>query len=236
MACKCCKQFAPKLASMEPGAKVVILADPVAPCAGDAAIEEARDWARTWKERAQQAGWRPGWTEADQKAMDQIKADMDAPEEDGWTNKPRTPFSPDVDEEKPAGPVQACDHSRKRAYDRKDRRYCCDCGGTIEQCTEHGFDLCDKPCPVCEAEPRGPALDATRLIMDGPSGKGVKYPHERTLREKMADHLAEAIAAGEEIAYCQGPERHHAIVGSPMHDQLVERGCFHCDAFPEVAA
>lgn len=34
-------------------------------------------------------------------------------------------------------------------------------------------------------------------------------------------------------AYCQGSKRHGCDVGSPMHDQLLERGCFHCGAFPE---
>ena len=31
-----------------------------------------------------------------------------------------------------------------------------------------------------------------------------------------------------------GPDRHHAIVGSPMGETMVERGCFHCGAFPEI--
>jgi hypothetical protein len=63
-----------------------------------------------------------------------------------------------------------------------------------------------------------------------------KYPHERTLAEKTADHLADCIAQGKPLIYCQGPKRHHAIVGSPMGEQMVERGCFFCDAYPEPPA
>lgn len=47
MACKCCQQYAPKPfdGSEQP------------PCPGDASIEEARDLARLWYQRAQEAGW-----------------------------------------------------------------------------------------------------------------------------------------------------------------------------------
>ena len=44
---------------------------------------------------------------------------------------------------------------------------------------------------------------------------------------------AKWVEEGKELAYCQGPRRHFFIVGSPMWDQLVETGCFHCGALPE---
>ena len=43
---------------------------------------------------------------------------------------------------------------------------------------------------------------------------------------------AKWIEEGKDLAYCQGPRRHFFIVGSPMWDQLVEAGCFHCGSFP----
>jgi hypothetical protein len=56
------------------------------------------------------------------------------------------------------------------------------------------------------------------------------YPGAAKLAE---EHLEEALAAGKEIAYCQGKERHHCVVGSPMHEQMLERGCIQCGAYPE---
>lgn len=41
------------------------------------------------------------------------------------------------------------------------------------------------------------------------------------------------IRCATNLARCQNG--HSVRVGSPMHEQMLDRGCFHCGAFPEVA-
>jgi len=86
-----------------------------------------------------------------------------------------------------------------------------------------------KPDPVAVAELKDAVVAKVNATLAEARG-------ERTLAEKTADHLADCIAKGKPLIYCQGPQRHHAVAGSPMGEQMVERGCFFCDAYPEAPA
>ncbi len=134
MACKCCQQYAPKHHD----------GSPQGPCAGDAAIEEAREWAKLWRQRAIDKGY------------DVVTTEMHAPTKIIMATMPDTETAP------------------------------------------------------------------------------LQYPPDSTVEEKLAIHLADCLAKNKDLVYCQGPERHHVIVGSKFWEHLVERGCFHCDALPEV--
>ena len=56
----------------------------------------------------------------------------------------------------------------------------------------------------------------------------------------LTDGLARAIEQGKTewngkaITYCAGKRRHGFLEDTPMLEQLLEKGCFHCHAFPEV--
>ncbi len=130
MACKCCTQYAPKHHD----------GSPLPPCAGTAAIDDARDFARIWRKRALDAGWKSPAQKSEEKSREKHTGE-----------KPR-PFAPSA-----------------------------------------------------------------------------------SLKEKSAAHLAEALSLGMEVAYCQGPDRHHILVDSEGYEAFVGRGCFHCGAFPEVS-
>jgi len=116
---------------------------------------------------------------------------------------------------------------------------CVNCGGPLKPCN----GVAGNYCPACLTGPPGPQHPRCKMadvaITPEPghalnARRDFKYPHERTLEQKMADHLADCIAKGKPLIYCQGPKRHHAVVDTPMGDQMVNRGCFHCDAFPEI--
>ena len=188
MACKCCQQYAPKIASIEPGAKKMTRTDPVAPCAGDAAIEEARKWAKIWRQRAIDCGWGNSTCNCGAPIAGN-RGECDACFELEY------PEHAKLAEPAPLSQEEAC----------------------------HNDTMCFGTCPGCR-KLRGEAPDPAQVAQSN-----------MTLDEKLAIHLAEALADGQEIAYCQGPKRHHVVVGSKFHDQLLERGCFHCGAFPEVA-
>ena len=80
-------------------------------------------------------------------------------------------------------------------------------------------------------DPDGGAVRANRHCAHQWCPKSPKEPGgDATNDEKLH---AKWIEEGKKLAYCQGPRRHFFIVGSPMWDQLVETGCFHCGAYPE---
>ncbi len=161
MACGCCERWGPK---RQDGAEQP-------PCWGEAKLAEARKWAKIWKARAEEAGW---------KTPEQLAGIRESIARASAESAASAQRMIDARRASSAGPE--------------------DFGGEDYPSTY--------PTPIC--------------------------PPGATLKEKIAIHLADCIARGRDLIYCQGPERHHAIVGSPMGEQMVERGCFHCDAFPEV--
>ena len=254
--------------------------DPVAPCAGDAAIEEARKWAKIWRQRAIDCGWgnstcNCGAPIAGNRGECDACFELQYPEHAKLAESDPT-LPPDDEPMKVtikgtdaegnyveetvelAGETPVTTTASFRSLggpDAEERPL------TREEACHHDT-MCFGTCPGCR-ELRGEApendsgtitIPATAKLvefvdddalgsMDAAMDREIAKSEARkrqvaqtnmTLDEKLAIHLAEAIADGQEIAYCQGPKRHHVVVGTKFHDQLLERGCFHCGAFPEV--
>lgn len=186
--CKCCHRYAPK--TVIPGApgEKCSQGGPVGTCDGTEAIEEARNLARLWRQRALAEGWG------------------------------KTPSH--------------CGCGATIPQNRSECDACFECEEVQEKfsiCLKCGFSACK--CSYV----RSPIAE----IVDNDFAGTLDRAMDAEIAKRYPAATAAALAAepsplkGLSVAYCQGDDRHACVIGSPFHEQMLERGCFHCGAYPE---
>lgn len=205
MACECCKRYAPHPIEGEQG-----------PCDGDAALTEARKWALIWKKRAREAGWDPGGGVLGGFVKDSIKVVIDETMPPGTARAVSGDSSIDVVN---IGPEAKKQEARTIAW-------------LMEAAEEDAnLDAAEVLESVLMLLGR-PAYDSElRAILEEGDRPKADEPEEAVLTDGLARAIEQGKTEwnGKAITYCAGKRRHGFLEDTPMLEQLLEKGCFHCD-------